>query len=681
MPEIMHQPPPPAPLLGEQSPAWRRRRRRHSGADNSPQGGGSPGGLEVFGGAGRGGKPRGMGDEAQKVEWMLREFKTAPCSLEASSSSHDHRCCPFYHSGRDRRRPVFLDNGGLAYQGEPCTRQFDDSRTCSHGDACNLCHSSAELLYHPDFLRKRLCHQARRCPRGKFCAFAHARQELLVPHFLEQEEAEPTEEFIAYRFKTQWCPIGGPHDWENCVYAHTYRDWRRVPILGYSSHPCPRWTNSVARSSPETTYSDRCPYGMACPLAHGAKEQLYHPQFYKTSPCSDSDCRRGPLCAFTHGEHDARQLRLEDAAPRAPRRPIPQAEELLRQYQPTFSEPPMYHALEILDAPRGSGSGASPNAKPRNRRRGGGGGGSSCGGGSSSISLASEIGSAPLMAVPPIGDASRVELVGGRQQVSLPLPFGGEQRSAVVTPYPSCQFMGYQWVSVAESPNTHAHLQSVPPTLGYPVVPSEHRVLNYTNTPMVWNPGPVQGQLHASSNFPGASQCFLTVPQPCAPSSPNPMTVGPSPADSPMRVPRPASDESADAADRSPSSNLTAFGMAAGARSPMDLKVPAMFGGPRTNLTVEVSDFTPNPPDFAAWQQSLVEASDFPCKPANLLAWKQKYCAKDGWRTPSSFGSPPLSIAPTAASSPRTAEAPSSTHTGDSSEQNSWDEPLRESLP
>jgi len=677
MPEIMHQPPPPAPLLGEQSPAWRRRRRRHSGADNSPQGGGSPGGLEVFGGAGRGGKPRGMGDEAQKVEWMLREFKTAPCSLEASSSSHDHRCCPFYHSGRDRRRPVFLDNGGLAYQGEPCTRQFDDSRTCSHGDACNLCHSSAELLYHPDFLRKRLCHQARRCPRGKFCAFAHARQELLVPHFLEQEEAEPTEEFIAYRFKTQWCPIGGPHDWENCVYAHTYRDWRRVPILGYTSHPCPRWTNSVTSGVSELMYSERCPYGIACPLAHGAKEQLYHPQFYKTSPCSDSECRRGPLCAFTHGEHGMRQQRLEDAAARAVRRPIPQAEELLKQYQPTFSEPPMYHALEILDAPRGGGGGASPNAKPRSRRRGGGGGGSR-GGGSSSISLASEVGSAPMTQMPPMGDASRVELVGERPQVSLPLPLGAEQRSAMYTPYPPCQFMGYQLVSVAQSPNTHASLQSVSSTLGYPGLPSEPRVLNYMNGPMngsiVWTPGPVQGQLPAAPTVQGASQCLLTVPQPGVSTSPSPTTVAPSPADSPMRVRRRANDETADSADRSPSSNLTAFGMAAGAGSPMDLKVPATLSGPRMNLTVEVPDAAHTLPDFAAWQQSLVEASDFPCKPANLSAWKQKYCAKDGWRTPSS-------LAPTEASSPRLAEAPSSILTGSSWDHNSWEEPVRESLP
>jgi len=355
----------------------------------------------------------------------------------------------------------------------------------------------------------------------------------------------------------------------------------------------------------------------------------------------------------------------------------------LRQYQPTFSEPPMYHALEILDAPRGGG-GAYPNAKPRNRRKcGGGGGGSSSGGGSSNISLPSEVSGAPMIQMPPTGDASRVELVGERLQVSLPLQLGAEQRSAMFTPYPPCQFMGYQWVPVAQSPNTHGPLQPMPPTFGYPGVPSEPRLLSYMNGSMVQSPGPMQGpmqgRLPAAPNVQGASQCFLTVPQPGVSTSPGPTTVGPSPADSPMRVRRRAPDETADAADRSPSSHLTAFAMSAGATSPMDLKVPATLGGPRMNLTVEVPDFALNPPDFAAWQQSLVEASDFPCQPANLSAWKQKYCAKDGWRTPSSFGSPPLSLAPTATSSPRAAEAPGSTHTGGSWDHNSWDEPLRES--
>lgn len=171
-----------------------------------------------------------------------------------------------------------------------------------------------------------------------------------MPHFSKQEESEPTEEFIAWNFKTQWCPIGGPHEWESCVYAHTYRDWRRTPAIGYSSWPCTSWQQSVATGQSELMYELRCSLGMACPLAHGAKEQLYHPQFYKTSPCSESTCRRGPLCAFTHGEWDTRgpppQSGAEDAATRAAQGAIPWAAEILAQYQPLYWNPPRYHALE-----------------------------------------------------------------------------------------------------------------------------------------------------------------------------------------------------------------------------------------------------------------------------------------------------------------------------------------------
>merc|ERR1719203_382976 len=90
----------------------------------------------------------------QRIKRMLLEFKTIRCTSERRPvATHDHRCCPFFHSERDRRRPVFyLDGDGgpvdYCYVAEPCTESFDDPKTvCPRGDACTLSHSTAELLY------------------------------------------------------------------------------------------------------------------------------------------------------------------------------------------------------------------------------------------------------------------------------------------------------------------------------------------------------------------------------------------------------------------------------------------------------------------------------------------------------------------------------------------------------
>lgn len=224
--------------------------------------------------------------------------------------------------------------------------QFDDDRFCCRGDRCGFSHSTTELFYHPDLFRKRLCHQSHKCPRAKFCAFAHSRCELLAPQFSEAAESQPPQEFILYEFKTQWCPVGGLHDWENCVYAHTYRDWRRTPRLGYSSRPCQQWSSSVASGAAKLAYSDRCPRGFACPYAHGAKEQLYHPHFYKTSPCSDKRCQRGTLCAFTHQNLDVRVGARPDGKAKHVKLPLRHADVLLQVYQPGHANPPKYHTLD-----------------------------------------------------------------------------------------------------------------------------------------------------------------------------------------------------------------------------------------------------------------------------------------------------------------------------------------------
>lgn len=566
-------------------------------------------------------------NDAQQIqnEKMIREFKTLPCGLEGSSSSHDHRCCPFFHSERDRRRLVLgTPSTGALYTAEPCDEQFDDQRICSHGDGCGLCHSTAELLYHPDFFRKRLCHQAKRCPRGRFCAFAHSRGELLVPHFTEMEELEPTEDFIAWRFKTQWCPIGGPHDWENCVYAHTYRDWRRVPTLGYSSRPCPHWVQSVTSGPAELTYADRCPRGMSCPLAHGAKEQLYHPQFYKTSPCSEANCKRGVLCAFTHGAHDIRKPRADEQLPSSVRDPILQAVELLGRSQPTFFSPPRYHALE--EPPRNSTS--SCHSKGRSR-----------GGSSSSLSIKQQQDLARWSDGSPMNgsmDASYGEM----QMLPPAMPSIGNGQGAgghspqgyspygMPAQYPMCQ-----WVPMGSEPTT----QLIPPAMGYGQMPMDAQwgmsMGGMGYAPWGCNPYMQPQQMGMQ---PGMQQsCFMTMP------------TSPQHSDQANHVLEELTGEQ--------------DGMSKPDGSPQSLHGTDMngFGMPPMDLS-EMSGILSSLPDLYG---ALTMNGGMPAWPASdeedILSGRANHYLRKGLRTPSSLGSPPLSAAPTSVPSPRPIEVDS----------------------
>ena len=151
---------------------------------------------------------------------MLEAFKTVRClrHLDAVSEQHNRRRCEFYHDEQDRRRPTSIgDEEQLNYLAVPCDAQFDDLRRCPRGDSCGKCHNTTELLYHPTCFRKRFCRDVKCCPRSAFCAFAHSQDELAVPHLAEPTDTEArSSEFHVQKFKTQWCPIAGTHDWESC---------------------------------------------------------------------------------------------------------------------------------------------------------------------------------------------------------------------------------------------------------------------------------------------------------------------------------------------------------------------------------------------------------------------------------------------------------------------------------
>jgi len=256
----------------------------------------------------------------------LRTFKVEACPR--TTKNHDTTTCPYYHHQHDRRRPLTQ----FMYEPDQCEQHFLDEnsdvatgRACPNGDRCGKCHTVVELLYHPSVYKRRFClHMGRaadRCPRGSFCAFAHSRCEIADPAsiYTEQEEHAPTDDFFLYKFKTQWCPLSGPHDWNTCIYAHTKKDLRRTPNAGYAPRMCPTWEKALKGdgSGARKAYDACCPDGIDCRGAHGLKELLYHPQQYKTRICTDPTCngQRRKVCAFAHHESELRRPQKIRGAP------------------------------------------------------------------------------------------------------------------------------------------------------------------------------------------------------------------------------------------------------------------------------------------------------------------------------------------------------------------------------
>jgi hypothetical protein len=169
-----------------------------------------------------------------------------------------------------------------------------------------------ELLYTEGVYKRRFCAYypagTDKCKRGSECAFAHSREEYrgsLLP-VDEEHEGWHSNEFYMNDFKTLWCPLRNQHDWRKCVYAHNYLDIRRCPSIGYGPQTCPDWD----KNTHQTKYDGGCPRGVHCPYAHGAKEQLYHPAFFKTVLCWDNlspeGCPRSHSCAFYHNKEECR---------------------------------------------------------------------------------------------------------------------------------------------------------------------------------------------------------------------------------------------------------------------------------------------------------------------------------------------------------------------------------------
>jgi hypothetical protein len=328
----------------------------------------------------------------------LETFKVLPC-IKGRGSAHNRKLCPYYHNLKDRRRKPG------SYEPEPCPECFDSTdlgdigsrvggnstaSTCPRGDDCSKCHNRLELLYHDRVFKKRFCATFLEadCQRGDLCAFAHSNNEIRVDLLTPEEEQlvndftfsrEATDPgqgmectpavaaFFTHRFKTLWCPHGIQHDWHRCLYAHTYQDWRRNPEIGYSSEPCSEWCEAPATNGlnggsggNERTYEQRCSKGFNCKFAHGSKEQLYHPQYYKTMPCTNfpqrEGCPRGAQCAFFHSSSEKRMPVPGSTSPSV----------VYVEKQVVEELPPIQHCL----LPGNAAKGPSPQRKPKAKERG-----------------------------------------------------------------------------------------------------------------------------------------------------------------------------------------------------------------------------------------------------------------------------------------------------------------------
>jgi hypothetical protein len=138
---------------------------------------------------------------------VLSNYKTEPCKKPPRLCRQGY-ACPFYHNGKDRRRPP----GIYKYRSTPCPGakngdDWADPEGCETGEGCQYCHTRTEQQFHPEIYKSTKCNdmlQHGYCPRGPFCAFAHTDAELHaerqvtkpVPSHSPLSNAEQTQQSI-----------------------------------------------------------------------------------------------------------------------------------------------------------------------------------------------------------------------------------------------------------------------------------------------------------------------------------------------------------------------------------------------------------------------------------------------------------------------------------------------------
>ncbi|OXA55452.1 probable serine/threonine-protein kinase ndrD isoform X2 [Folsomia candida] len=119
----------------------------------------------------------------QDASYVLLHYKTEQCKRPPRLCRQGY-ACPQYHNLRDRRRSPKK----FKYRSTPCPNvkhgdEWGEPALCDESDECPYCHTRTEQQFHPEIYKSSKCNDVftnQYCPRGPFCAFAHADQEMSI---------------------------------------------------------------------------------------------------------------------------------------------------------------------------------------------------------------------------------------------------------------------------------------------------------------------------------------------------------------------------------------------------------------------------------------------------------------------------------------------------------------------
>lgn len=275
-------------------------------------------------------------------------------------------CFKWHFPNQRRRRPVLNGREGkFNYSSEVYCSKYDEfNGTCPDKDACVLMHKTVgdtEHLYHLRYYKVELCsgnlNAQGHCEKnGLHCAFAHGASDLRQPVMDKQEQknkanglyevkiaslantqtstqtktgtqqgeavekgtgrdtSPPLQEspwndptYLMNNFKVQECPnTSSPaHSSSPCPHYHSHKDRRRcLSQFKYSSVACP-----MVKAKDEWGEPGDCDHGDLCNYSHNANETCYHPDVFRSKPCTREQtyghCIRGTFCPFSHSRpHD-----------------------------------------------------------------------------------------------------------------------------------------------------------------------------------------------------------------------------------------------------------------------------------------------------------------------------------------------------------------------------------------